>query len=149
MSDFADEDVTRLRVALGRISRQLDRRISTDFATPTQMRVLATVGRRGPISATELADIEGLNPTMLSRILNKLEESGLVTRAPAPNDRRVVQIAVTPAGARDHERWRGERAQLLADHISQIPDGDVRRLLAALPALEHLGEAMNADVARV
>jgi DNA-binding MarR family transcriptional regulator len=149
MADFSHEQIVRLRTALGRISRQLDRRASADGTTRTQMTVLATVARKGPVTVKELAEVEGLNPTMLSRVLNHLQDAGLVTRTASTDDRRVVEVAVTRAGARRHDRWRTERAALLADHISRIPDEDVRRLLAALPALEHLSEAMQADGTRV
>jgi DNA-binding MarR family transcriptional regulator len=62
---FANEDVVRLRGALARIARSIDRQVSGDGLTRTQLSVLGTVARKGSIGVGELADAEGLNPTML------------------------------------------------------------------------------------
>ena len=96
MDQFSGEDVDRLRIALARIARRVDRQVSGDGMTRTQLSVLATVALHGPVGISELADIEGLNPTMLSRVLGKLEESGLVVRAVTEADRRGVRGETTP-----------------------------------------------------
>ncbi|SDJ53496.1 DNA-binding transcriptional regulator, MarR family [Frankineae bacterium MT45] len=147
MSDFDDDEIVRLRAALGRISRLLDRQVSGDGMTRTNLSVLGAIGRRGPIGASELADHEGINPTMLSRILTKLEERGLVVRSVDEQDRRAVQVQVTPAGAELHNRIRDERARMLAERLEQVPHPQAQSLLAALPALEALAVEMSRDPA--
>jgi len=47
---------------------------------PSQYEVLVTIVGRGPLRHAELAVLEGINPTMLSRIVGKLESAGLVAR---------------------------------------------------------------------
>lgn len=149
MSDrFDADDVARLRVALGRIARRLDRqsrgdRSPGDTLTHTQSSVLATVAFRGPLRISELADIEGVNPTMLSRIVGKLEESGLLHRRPDPDDGRAALVGTTPAGHDLHRRVKAERTRLLAGRLATMPDGAAARLLAALPALEDLAQALT------
>ena len=71
-------DVNRLRIAFGRISRTVDRQVSGDSMTRTQLSVLSTVAHLESIGMGELAEYEGLNPTMLSRVVGKLEARGLV-----------------------------------------------------------------------
>jgi DNA-binding MarR family transcriptional regulator len=148
VSQFEHEDVVRLRAALGRISRQLDRNVSSGGMTRTQLSILATIAFRGPIGSGELAEIEGMNPTMLSRILTKLETTGLVVRTPDPNDGRAVRVAITKAGQRSQERLRDERARLLADRLERLPSTRTNDLLAALPALEELAVEMSREAAR-
>ncbi|SOD71753.1 DNA-binding MarR family transcriptional regulator [Jatrophihabitans sp. GAS493] len=148
MPDFDDDEIVRLRAALGRISRLLDRQVSGDGMTRTNLSVLGAIGRRGPIGASELADHEGINPTMLSRILSKLEERGLVVRTADETDRRVVQVKVTPAGARMHNRLRDERARMLAERLAQVPTPQAQKLLDALPALEALAVEMARETTR-
>ena len=80
MVAFDAEDVARLRIAVTRITRVLDRQSRGHTLTGTQASVLATAARLGPLRITELAEIEGINPTMLSRIVGKLEEAGLLHR---------------------------------------------------------------------
>lgn len=140
---FDGEDVDRLRIALARIARLVDRQVSGDGMTRTQLSVLGTVARLGPLGISELADIEGLNPTMLSRVLGKLEESGLVSRAVTEADRRAARVQTTAAGRALHQRLRRQRSQLVAERLSGLPAEQVSRLRAALPALETLAEQLN------
>ncbi|MGI8666892.1 MAG: MarR family winged helix-turn-helix transcriptional regulator [Jatrophihabitans sp.] len=142
-SRFADEDVTRLRIALARISRMIDRHSTDTSLTRTQLSVLGTVVRLKSVGVSELADIEGLNPTMLSRVVGKLEVRGLVTRAPAADDRRAVLVEVTPAGRALQLRMRKQRSQLIVERLSALPDGQADELLAALPALEALADQLH------
>jgi DNA-binding MarR family transcriptional regulator len=70
----------QLRVAFGRLNRSLRlTHIDTDLP-PSQREVLMAVARVPSIRLSELSQEEGINPTMLSRIVAKLEGSGLVTR---------------------------------------------------------------------
>src|ERR1700709_919294 len=103
---FPAEDITRLRVALARIARLVDRQVSGEGMTRTQLSVLGTAARLGDLGISELAEIEGLNPTMLSRLVGKLEVAGLVRRTPDPEDRRAVRVQVTEAGVALHEQLR-------------------------------------------
>ena len=127
---FDAEDVARFRIALARISRFLDRQSRGDRLTRTQTSVLASVVRLGPIRLSELADIEGVNPTMLSRIVAKLEDAGLLRRRPDPADGRAVLVEATEVGRTEQRRLRAERTELLTAR------------LAALPALESLADEL-------
>lgn len=147
MAQFSSEDVDRLRIALARISRLVDRQVSGDGMTRTQLSVLSTIARHGPIGISELADIEGLNPTMLSRVLGKLETAGLVVRAATAEDRRAVRVQTTQAGRSFNQRLRRQRSQLFAERLTGLPQGQAGQLLAALPALEALAEQLNTQPA--
>lgn len=146
MSDaFDSDDVARLRVALGRISRQLDRQSRGQELTRTQTSVLATLARRGRLRISELADCEGINPTMLSRIVAKLEQADLLRRSADPDDGRATRVELTDAGTELHRRQRAERTQLLTARLAALPGDRATELLAALPALEALADQLAAD----
>jgi DNA-binding MarR family transcriptional regulator len=148
MDSFDGEDVTRLRVALARISRLLDRQSRGNSLTSTQTSVLATVARLGPIRLSELADVEGINPTMLSRIVGKLEDGGLLRRRPDPDDGRAARVECTDAGSAEHLRLRAERTQLLTARLAAMPAARAAELLAALPALEALADQLTLATTR-
>ena len=57
-----------------------------------------TIVAQGPLRLADLALMEGLNPTMLSRIAGKLEAAGLVDRVADTGDGRVVHLAASPEG---------------------------------------------------
>ena len=48
--------------------------------------------------STQLGPNMGMEATSLSRSLNKLEESGVITRKPDPEDKRKTVIHLTPLG---------------------------------------------------
>lgn len=139
---FDADDVARLRAALGRIARQLDRQTRGASLTRAQASVLATLECRGPLRPGELADIEGVHPTMLSRIVGKLTDAGLVERAADPSDARAALVAVTETGGELHRSLRAERTRLLAQHLATLPDTESTRLMSALTALEELGASL-------
>jgi DNA-binding MarR family transcriptional regulator len=135
-------------MVIGRISRLLDRQSAAPDLTRTQLSVLSTVARRGPLRAGDLADIEGLNPTLLSRVIGKLGDAGYVRRSTDPEDARATLVEVTAAGAKEHQRSRAERSRLLRTGLAALPPADAAHLQDALPVLEELFEHMrDANVA--
>src|ERR1700729_824370 len=90
-------DVTRLRVALARLSRRL-RRHELAGLTPTQLSALATVEQAGPLRLGDLAAAEKIAPSTLTRLVTVLEERGYVQRHPVPGDARASTLVVTPEG---------------------------------------------------
>jgi DNA-binding MarR family transcriptional regulator len=111
------ETVERLRVALGITSRYLRSTEAGEGLTPTELSILATISRRGSLRLTELAEIERVNPTMLSRIAGRLTEAQLILREADADDRRAARVQATPAGLALHERIRAQRRESLAAHL--------------------------------
>jgi DNA-binding MarR family transcriptional regulator len=112
------ELVARLRAVLGKLSRVLNDASTGEGLTPTQYSVLALVSGRGALGLTELTELEGLNPTMLSRVVKALDESGLVRRVPDPADLRAAHVVVTPEGQRIHALVRAQRTKALSDCLN-------------------------------
>jgi DNA-binding MarR family transcriptional regulator len=138
--------VARLRGVIPRLARELNDTSTGADLTPTQYSVLALVHVRGPLGLTELTELEGLNPTMLSRIIKILDERGLISRLPDPNDLRAARVAVTPQGARVHDRIREQRTRVLTEWLERLPPPTADQLLAAVPAMEALAEAVRPPV---
>ncbi|HEY3752894.1 MAG TPA: MarR family transcriptional regulator [Pseudonocardiaceae bacterium] len=137
------ELVARLRGVIGKLARKLNDTSTGEGLTPTQYSVLGLVRKRGPLGLAELTDLEGLNPTMLSRIVRKLDDNGLIRRLPDPNDLRAVRVEITPVGAEVHERILALRTSVLADWLDLLPAETKETLLAAVPAMEALAEAVR------
>jgi len=137
------ELVARLRRVIPRLARQFNETSTGADLTPTQYSVLALVRINGPLGLAELTELEGLNPTMLSRIVKVLDERGLIRRLPDPNDMRAARVEVTPAGEQVHDQVRGQRTQVLSEWLERLPPETADLLLAAVPALEALAEAVK------
>jgi len=138
------ELVTRLRAVIGKLARQLNDTSTDEDLTPTQYSVLGLVRGRGPLGLADLAGLEGLNPTMLSRVVRALDEKGLIRRLPDPSDLRAARVEVTPAGASVHERIREHRTQVLTACLEQLPPATAAALLSSVPAMEALAETVKA-----
>jgi len=144
VSDMFDrEEITRLRAALARIARSIDRQTPAEGLTLTQMWVLGSVSRLGPIGMTELADFEGINPTMLSRLVGKMSDAGLLERVSDERDGRAVRVRITAQGKALQDRLRVERSRLFSERLGELPEEHAARLLAVLPVLEELGQLMR------
>lgn len=142
------ELVSRLRRVIGRLARQLNMTATGEGLTPTQAAVLGQVALRGPLGMAELADLEGLNPTMLSRVVRKLDDDGLIRKLPDPTDLRAVQVEITPAGSLVQDRLRELRTQVVSDCLQGLPEGTVTELVQALLAMERLADELNAQHAK-
>lgn len=139
------DTAARLRASIGKLSRRLRPTAAGAAAglTPTRISVLFTIARLGPIRLSELAEEEGLNPTMLSRVIADFAESGLVTRDCDPGDRRAALVQATAAGRKLCERMRGERTDVLDVALGALSEDDRRAVEQALPVLERLAHGLK------
>jgi DNA-binding MarR family transcriptional regulator len=133
----------RLRAAIGRLSRRLRPTVAGSGLTPSQISVLFTVVRLGPIRLSELAAVEGVNATMLSRITAQLCDAGLIARSADPDDRRSAFVRATAAGRRIRERIHRERTRALSAHVEQLDEREREALWNALPVLEELAQRLG------
>jgi DNA-binding MarR family transcriptional regulator len=143
-----DETVIRLRRVILRLARQLNAASAGEGLTPTQASVLGIVTNRGPLGLTELTEIEGLNPTMLSRVVGKLDSFGLIRRLRDPDDFRAARVEVTAEGKRAYQRIAAQRAAILSERVADLPPDQAGALITALPALENLAEDLNTAARR-
>lgn len=132
-----------LRAVIGRLGRRLNSSASTEGLTPSQASVLQVLSFRGPVKLADLATIEGLNPTMLSRIVSKLDEAGLLRRLPDPEDLRAVRVEATDEGLRLSQQVREARSRVVAEALASVPEATQLLLRDALPALGELGDALS------
>lgn len=141
-TDEETDEVARLRGAIGALARRLRPTEATAGMTPTQISVLLSIVAHGPLRAGTLAEHEGLNPTMLSRVLAILCERGLVRRIADASDRRATLVEATAAGRKLRERMRRERNAKLEPLLEELTAKERSALVAALPALESLAELL-------
>ena len=131
-----------LRILIARLSRRLRPTQAGAGLTPTQLSVLATVVRHGQVGLAELAKAEGINPTMLSRIVAKLSSQGLLTRRADPLDGRAAVVFPTGRGRQLQRRIRAERNDVLGQRLDALPQAQRQLLVEAIPALEALADAL-------
>ncbi|GAA3466052.1 MarR family winged helix-turn-helix transcriptional regulator [Nonomuraea roseola] len=100
----------------------------------TQLRVLGILRDRRP-RMTELAAFLGLDKSTLSGLIDRAERRGLVARGKNPQDRRVVDVFLTPAGLELAEQVYGEVRRALASATDRLNPQDSDRLVQLLHAV--------------
>jgi DNA-binding MarR family transcriptional regulator len=132
-------------MVFGKLSRRLrptEAVLAADL-TPTRVTVLLNTVRNGPIRLAEVAEQEGLNPTLLSRTVANLAQDGLVTRTADQSDRRTAWLDATPAGRELAERIRAQRTHAVQVALAELSPEDRGLVEAALPALEQLAQHLH------
>lgn len=137
------ESAAQLRMAVTRTARRLRQEAAGEL-TPTAAAALATVERHGPITPSELAEIERVKRPTATRTLRCLEEGGLVDRTPDPADGRSALVSVSGKGRERLRRLRGRKNAYLARRMRELAPADVETLERAARILEEILAAERA-----
>ena len=138
-ADVEVELASHLRIALARTARRLRQESGTGLS-PSLTAALATVERHGPLTPSELAARERVQRPTVTRIVARLEETGLVARAGDPGDRRSSLITVTPAGRELLAAARTRKDAFLSERLEALSAEDRATLERAAALLEGMLE---------
>ncbi|MFD9005492.1 MarR family winged helix-turn-helix transcriptional regulator [Streptomyces sp. NPDC059582] len=136
--DRADA-LSRSAAAVYRLLSSLILQVPRELS-PTSSATLAALNGGGPHRITDLARIAGVTQPSVTALVTTLERSGFVERRSDPADRRVVLVAITPAGSEYLLARRRRNVEAFARVIAELPPDEAAALHAAAPALEHLSE---------
>src|ERR1700682_4247953 len=76
----------------------LDQQLLKSPFSLSEARVLYELAQRDNVAAKEVGIELGLDPGYLSRIVQKFDEDGLITRKPLAMDRRQYRLGLNPGG---------------------------------------------------
>lgn len=130
-----------LRTSVMRLARRLRRERSSDDLTLNQMAVLGALERCGPRTLGELAEHEKVSSPSMTRIVNNLEGTGMVTRRPHDTDGRQVVIELTDAARAVIGDDRRRRDAWLAQRLSELTADERELLRKVAPLLEIVASA--------
>jgi MarR family transcriptional regulator for hemolysin len=119
---FILNDVARL------LRTYADHRAAQYGMTRAQWAVLVRLDRAEGLNQSELAEMLDLQPITLTRLLDKLADSGLIERRPDPDDRRAKRLFLTPV------------ARPLLEHLGVVGEDIMGAALDGLepPAIEQM-----------
>jgi DNA-binding MarR family transcriptional regulator len=131
-----------LRMAIVRTARRLRQEAATETngLTPTSTAALATIERHGPLTPSELADIERVKRPTMTRTLGCLEREGLVDRTPDPGDGRSSLVALNASGRERLRRLRGRKNAYLARRMRDLSSEEIETLERAAEILDRMRE---------
>ena len=112
--------------------------------TRAQWVVLARLDRSEGLKQSELAEILDLQPISLTRLLDKLCESGLIERRADPIDRRAKRLFLTPAARPLLEKLGALGEELMATALSGVERESVQQMIEKLGVVkENLRQAIQ------
>lgn len=142
------EAVARLNGAILPLRRALVRLARSDVRLPelpdSQVELLRALPPGAVRPPGELATELGLSRPAVSNLLKTLEADGLITRHVAETNRRYVDVRASKRAIRRLARFDRASAKRLAEAAGQLSGDEREALIAALPALEHLRDAVRA-----
>jgi DNA-binding MarR family transcriptional regulator len=134
----------RLRPVLFKLGRELRREIHSLGVTGGQVGLLVQIKHRPGIGMRELAALERISVPGMSKYVAKLEEAGLVQRAPVEGDQRRVGLRLTPAGHKVLRSVKSKRTAWLAARLRQLDPAEIDAIDTAIEPLTNLLEAEEA-----
>jgi DNA-binding MarR family transcriptional regulator len=137
--DRVVEVAARLRVAIFRTARRLRQEAGADLGAALTA-ALGTVERHGPLTPSELADLERVKRPTATRMVARLEGEGLILRARDPADGRSSLVSASSRGLELMRRLRKRRTAYLARRLRELDSDEVIALERAVEILERLLE---------
>jgi DNA-binding MarR family transcriptional regulator len=104
--------------------------------------LVASLGRRPPMSVVRLAEAVGMDKGQISRALAGLVSRKLVVRAVNPRDNREVLVGLTPVGLAAHETIVAGALERNARLLADLSDEDVAMLLHHIDRLTETASVM-------
>ena len=133
----------RLRPILLKLNRELRREIHSLGVTGGQVALLVQIKYSPGIGIRELARLERMSVPGMSKFISRLEEGGLVARAPVEGDQRRVGLSITPAGHKVLRSVKSRRTAWLAARLGQLDPDQLEAIDAAIEPLAHLLEEVD------
>lgn len=121
--------VRRLQLHLGAL---LERELKKEGVTNGQFAVLTTIGRRGGSSSAEIARRLRVKPQALNEFIPLLENRGLIERRDHPENRRILQVFLTPEGQEVLKRCNALVDALEAVTYADLAPGELTAFRATL-----------------
>jgi DNA-binding MarR family transcriptional regulator len=128
----------RLRPVLLQLNRQLRRGIHSLGVTGGQVSLLVQIKYHPGIGIRELAALERMSVPGMSKFISRLEDAGLVQRAPVVGDQRRVGLTLTSAGQKVLRSVKSTRTAWLSARLRELDPDELHAIDAAIEPLAHL-----------
>ena len=140
-AETAADLAAQLRTILSRLKRRLREQGGRGDLTPSQVSVLLRLEKDGAATVSGLARAEGMRPQSMSSIVASLEDAGLVSGIPDPNDGRKTLMSLSKKCEKRLQEVRTARQDwLTAIIVQKLSDQERQRLSTTLELLSRLTE---------
>ncbi|MFJ2619901.1 MarR family winged helix-turn-helix transcriptional regulator [Glutamicibacter sp. NPDC087344] len=132
--ESAEQQLLEFVSVISRTKREVATRMEHRL-TPGAIPVLGIILKSKGISQSEICDMLLIDKAVLSRMVAKLEELGLVTREVDPEDRRVSQLLPTDLAVTRWREWLSSWRSNLRSSMSSWAEDDLAALTGLLGRL--------------
>lgn len=149
MTELHDQVLVSLRRiirATDLYSRRLEK--ETGLTTP-QLVVMSEIRQRGTALASEIARSVSLSQATVTNILNRLENHGLIDRKRSDEDKRRINVGLTPDGAALVESAPQPLQQSFIERFGALDAWEQHQLVASLERLASMMDAEHLDASPV
>jgi DNA-binding MarR family transcriptional regulator len=109
-------------------------RFSVGGMGPSHFRLLETLASH-PCNLSEIAEKHSVSMPTISNSVNILVERGWILRTPASRDRRMVNIAITPAGRQVLDDSQQRLENRIGQRVAELTPDQLEKLSAGLQIL--------------
>lgn len=125
------------------LTQQIDRRLASHDLTTAQWSPLMRLKKEGPSTVAELARCLAMDAGAMTRLLDRLEKKGLCKRTRSVEDRRVVQVDLTPEGHAALRNVPAMLSEVLNLHLAGFSEDEWNTLRHLLRRMAENGEKLR------
>src|SRR5579871_1675937 len=140
---ISEQDIAAFRAFTRFYTRKLgvlDQHLLKSPFSLSEARVLYELAHQDEPIAKDIGGALGLDPGYLSRIVQRFEDDGLISRKPLEQDRRQVRLSLTARGRQAFAKIDRASHEEVAAMLRVQSNDDRRRLTGAMAAIEQLLE---------
>lgn len=130
-----------LRVAVQLLARRIRAEHIHDELSEPEFAMLMRLDLDGPTTAGELARLDRVSPSLITRLMSRLEAGGYVLRERSDSDARRVLISISDRGRDVLTQTRRHRTAWVEQQLAGLSDEENTILEAATPILRKLANA--------
>jgi DNA-binding MarR family transcriptional regulator/GNAT superfamily N-acetyltransferase len=127
----------------------LDQHLLESPFSLSEARVLYELAHREDAAARDIGIELGLDAGYLSRIVQKFDDDGLITRQPLPADRRQMRLGLTAKGRQAFAKLNRSSHDEVAQMLAALSPADRTRVTAAMATIERLLGTTNVAPAAI
>ncbi|WP_344651211.1 MarR family transcriptional regulator [Cryptosporangium japonicum] len=121
--------VLELTVLLG---EDMTQSLASDHLTEPRAHLLWVLGAQGPSTQKSLAEALNVSARNITGLVDGLEQTGYVIRAPHPDDRRATLVSTTERGAAIVDAFQSGQKELAEQLFGPMAPGELDQFVTSL-----------------
>jgi DNA-binding MarR family transcriptional regulator len=139
-----DKPLLLVHILSNRIGRAFYSEVETKFGvTIAEWRVMLTLAAEPGVSAAEITNRWAIEKMAVNRAIQRLVDSGYVSRTRDPDDRRSYQLTMTPKGSKLYDKIAPVSNKRYAELISAVSGDELDSMVAVLQKMIRRAEELN------